>query len=49
MPSQFGTVYEKVQTTTADFTYSSGSPTATSGMPDLLLVNTTIGVPLDQW
>lgn len=43
MPSSFGTVYEKIQTTTADFTYSSGSPTATSGMPDLLLVNTTSG------
>lgn len=43
MPSQFGTVYEKVQTTTAAFTYSTGAPTSTSGMPDLLLVDTTAG------
>lgn len=43
MPNQFGTVYEKIQSTTADFTYSSGTPTATTGYPDLLLVDTTTG------
>ena len=43
MPNQFGTVYEKIQSTTADFTYSSGAPTATTGYPDLLLVDTTAG------
>jgi len=43
MPNQFGTAYEKIQSTTADFTYSSGAPTATTGYPDLLLVDTTAG------
>lgn len=43
MPNQFGTVYEKIQTTTAAFTYQSGAPTATTGLPDLLLVDTTAG------
>lgn len=43
MPSQFATVYEKIQTTTADFAYSAGAPTSTTGMPDLLLVDTTAG------
>ena len=43
MPSSFGTVYEKIQSTTAAFTYASGAPTSTSGMPDLLLVDTTAG------
>lgn len=44
MPSQFGTVYEKVQSCTADFTYNSGATvSATTGAPDLLLVDTTSG------
>ena len=43
MPSSFGTNYEKIQSTTAAFTYNSGAPTATSGAPDLLLVDTTAG------
>jgi hypothetical protein len=43
MPSSFGTVYEKIQSTTAAFTYASGAPTATAGLPDLLLVDTTAG------
>lgn len=43
MPSSFGTNYEKIQSTTADFTYQTGSPSSTTGMPDLLLVDTTSG------
>jgi len=43
MPNQFGTVYQKIQTPTAAFTYQAGLPTATTGLPDLLLVDTTAG------
>ncbi len=43
MSSLFGTVYQKIQSTTADFTFAAGAPTSTSGLPDLLLVDTTAG------
>jgi len=43
MPSQFGTNYEKIQSTTADFTYTANTVSATAGYPDLLLVDTTAG------
>lgn len=43
MPNQFATAYERVQSTTADFTFNNSAPTSTTGAPDLLLVDTTSG------